>query len=135
MEYPAKVLLAWGEAISGNPSFQQWLLASEYRELGLCCYALRHDAGARDWLMAQGFPHLMALVRGSEGEGQAVMWLERFGFQYLADVARGADNDDEAIHRLMQQGQREWAGIALKIRSVKNQIEDDNNDIHKISRT
>jgi hypothetical protein len=35
----------------------------------------------------------------------------------------------------MQQGQREWAGIALKIRSIKNQIEADNNDIHKIART
>ena len=135
MQYPAKVLLAWGEAISGHAALRNWLLENDYKELGLTCFALRHDQAARDWLMAEGFPHLMALVRGSEGEGQAVVWLERFGFEFLADVARGADNDDDAIHRLMQQGQREWAGIALKIRSIKNQIEADNNDIHKIART
>ena len=42
--------------------------------------------------------------------------------------------NDEAVKRLIKAGQREWAGIALKIRSVKNQIESDNNDMHKISR-
>ena len=38
------------------------------------------------------------------------------------------------IRDSIKAGQREWAGIALKIRSVKNQIESDNNDMHKISR-
>jgi hypothetical protein len=33
----------------------------------------------------------------------------------------------------MQLNQREWAGIALKIRSIKNKIEEDNNDMHRIS--
>jgi hypothetical protein len=73
-------------------------------------------------------------VSGSEGDAQAIQWMEKFGFNYLKDVALGADNDDEAVTRLIKSGQREWAGIALKIRSVKNQIESDNNDMHKISR-
>jgi len=84
--------------------------------------------------MTEGFPHLMALIRGAEGDQDAVGWLTRHGYTNLVGVARGADNDDDAIRRLMARGEREWAGLALKIRSVKNAIEADNADIHKISR-
>lgn len=133
MQYPAKVLLAWGEAISGNVEIRDWLMSNGYRELALTCHALHHVESARSWLMTHQFPHLMALVRGAEGEGKAIEWLDKFGFNFLADVALGADNDDDAIKRLLQANQREWAGIALKIRSVKNEIEAQNNDMHRIS--
>ena len=134
MQYPAKVLLAWGEAISGNLEIQEWLMTNGYPELGLTCHALQLVDSARSWLMANGHPHLMALVSGCEGDKQALLWLEKFGYTYLKDVALGADNDDEAVKRLLKANQREWAGIALKIRAIKNQIESDNNDMHKISR-
>jgi hypothetical protein len=83
--------------------------------------------------MKNGHPHLMAMIRGAEGEGKAIEWLDKFGYNYLAQVALGADNDDAAIERLIKMNQREWAGIALKIRSIKNQIEENNNDMHRIS--
>ena len=83
--------------------------------------------------MQNGHPHLMAMVRGAEGEGNAIVWLDNFGYNYLAQVALGADNDDAAIEKLIKLNQREWAGIALKIRSVKNKIEESNNDMHRIS--
>ena len=83
--------------------------------------------------MQNGHPHLMAMVRGAEGEGKAIVWLKMHGFDYLAYVALGADNDDAAIEKLIKLNQREWAGIALKIRSVKNKIEEKNNDMHRIS--
>jgi hypothetical protein len=133
MQYPAKVLLAWGEAISGNGAIHRWLMQNGYPELGLTCNALHHVESARTWLMQNGHPHLMALVRGAEGEGKAIVWLDNFGYNFLALVALGADNDDQAIQKLMQLNQREWAGIALKIRSIKNKIEEDNNDMHRIS--
>lgn len=133
MQYPAKVLLAWGEAISGNRQLLDWLMKNGYHELGMTCHAIRLVDTARAWLMSNGHPHLMALVNGAEGNEQAVVWLHQFGYSYLADVASGADNDDEAVQRLMQAQQREWAGIALKIRSVKNQIEERHNDWHSLS--
>ena len=34
-QYPVKVLVAWGEAISGNAEFRDWLLGNGYPELGL----------------------------------------------------------------------------------------------------
>ncbi|HBP45749.1 MAG TPA: hypothetical protein DD635_07580 [Flavobacteriales bacterium] len=134
MQYQAKVLLAFGEAISGNREIRDWLMQNGFPELALTCHAIQLDESARSWLMSNQHPHLMAMVSGAEGNSQAVRWLQKFGFNYLKDVALGADNDDEAIKRLIKAQQREWAGIALKIRSVKNQIERDNNDIHKISR-
>ena len=131
---PGESLVGVGEAISGNREIRDWLMQNGYPELALTCHALHLDDSARSWLMANQHPHLMALVSGSEGDAQAIQWMEKFGFNYLKDVALGADNDDEAVKRLIKAGQREWAGIALKIRSVKNQIESDNNDMHKISR-
>ena len=83
--------------------------------------------------MSNGQPHLMALVNGAEGNKNAVVWLRQYGYTYLADMALGADNDDDAIQRLIAAEQREWAGVALKIRSVKNQIEERHNDVHSLS--
>jgi len=134
MEYPAKVLLAWGEAISGNRPLKDWLAENGYGELAMTCHAIRNHQPSRTWLMENGFPHLMAMVRGCEGDGAAISWLKQFNFEFLAWVAEGADNEDEAIKKLMLHQQNEWAGIALKIRSVKNQIETDHNSAYKISR-
>ncbi|MDE0870288.1 MAG: hypothetical protein OSA37_00075 [Flavobacteriales bacterium] len=133
MQYPAKVLIAWGEAISGNRPLRDWLMKHGYEELGMACHALHHVESSRTWLMANGHQRIMAMIRGAEGDPNAILWLQRFGFNYLADVASGADNDDEAVKRLLKANQKEWAGIALKLRFVKNQLEDDNNDVHRIS--
>ena len=134
MQYPAKVLLAWGEAISGNRQLLDWLMKNGYQELGMTCHAIHLVDSARAWLMSNGQPHLMALVNGAEGNKNALVWLHQYGYKNLADMALGADNDDDAIQRLIAAEQREWAGVALKIRSVKNQIEERHNDVHSLSR-
>ena len=134
MQYPAKVLLAWGEAISGNRQLLDWLMKNGYQELGMTCHAIHLVDSARAWLMSNGQPHLMALVNGAEGNKNALVWLHQYGYKHLADMALGADNDDDAIQRLIAAEQREWAGVALKIRSVKNQIEERHNDVHSLSR-
>jgi hypothetical protein len=71
-EYPAKVLLAWGEAISGHAELREWLIKNGYPELGIFTYALRNKADARKWLMDNGHPHLMAVrgaLKGCQGRG------------------------------------------------------------------
>ena len=35
LEYPVKVLLAWGEAIDGKNEFRDFLMKSPYKELGI----------------------------------------------------------------------------------------------------
>ncbi len=133
IQYPVKIILAWGEAISGNSKLRDWLIANGYPELGIFTFALRNDEGSRKWLLDNGHPHLMAVINGAEGNKIAVAWLEKSKLDILAKVARAADNDDEAMLWLHQLDQKEWFMIAQKIRIVKNDIEYDNNDVHRIS--
>ena len=51
LEYPAKVLLAWGEAISGHTGLRDWLMRNGYPELGIFTFALRNQREARQWLI------------------------------------------------------------------------------------
>ncbi len=133
--YPGKVLLAWAEAITGNEELRDWLMASAYPELGVFCHALMNEPTSRSWLRHHGHAHLMALIEGAEGESRAVEWLRHEGGSILADMALAADNDEDALARLMQ-GDPDvngiWVLIALRIQHVKNDIEESNNDVHRI---
>jgi hypothetical protein len=132
-EYPIKRIVAWGEAISGNEEIRDWLTANNYPELAAFTYAINLRDDAREWLMTEGHPELMALVIGSEGGASACKWLRAHGYSKLALVAEGADNEDEAINTLLKEGHREWAMISLKIQYVKNNIQSDHDDVHRIS--
>lgn len=133
--YPNKVLLAWAEAILGHEEIRDWLMASDYPELGVFCHALHNEPTSRAWLRHHGHAHLMALLEGAEGEQKAVDWLRNSAGDTLADMALAADNDEDALGRLMR-GNPDvngiWAQIALRIRHVKNDIEAANNDVHRI---
>lgn len=131
--YPAKILIAWSEAINGHKGIREWLMANGYPELGLFVFALHNQQEARSWLMDNGHPHLMALISGAEGNASALAWLKKFGFDLLEKAARAADNDDEALHWLLEQNEKELAMIAQRMRRVKNEIEANNNDVHRIS--
>ena len=132
--YPVKILLAWGEAISGNVEIRNWLMKNGFEELGVFCFALRNKDEARKWLMDNKHPELMALINGAEGNPSALLWLKNNNFILLHTMALAVDNDDDALRQLMNLKEKEWAGLALKMRAVKNSIEWDNNDVHKISR-
>ncbi|HEX4888466.1 MAG TPA: hypothetical protein VFV37_10515 [Luteibaculaceae bacterium] len=132
--YPQKVLIAWGEAIKGNKAIADWLMKNGYPELGLFCFAVRNNDDAREWLMKNGFPHLMAVINGAEGIKEAISWLEGHKFEALAKVAAAGDGDLEAYKWLKDRQQVELCFIAKNIRDVKDMIEFDNNDPHRISR-
>ncbi len=133
--YPTKVLLAWTEAISGQEPLRDWLMGSDYPELGVFCHALHNEPTSRAWLRHHGHPFLVALLEGAEGEKAAVTWLRQHGGDTLADMALAADNDEEALGRLMR-GNPDvngiWVQIALRLQQVKNSIEESNNDVHRI---
>lgn len=132
-EYPTKVLVAWGEAISGNAAIRDWLIRNGYPELGIFVFALHLKADARKWLMANGHPELMAVIRGIEGDDKALDWLDAHGMPALRKVAE-CGNDDEAFQWLLREGRRELAMLGLKMWSVKMQIEEDHQDPHKYPR-
>lgn len=132
-QYSPKIIVAWGEAISGNTKLRNWLSANGFAELSTFTYALNLNDDARTWLMTEGHPELMALIRGTEGDKKACQWLRQNNFSKLALIAEGADNDNEAINKLLKDGHKEWVMISLKIRAVKNEIQTDNDDWHRFS--
>lgn len=133
LQYPAKVLLAWGEAISGNAKLRDWLTRNGYPELGIFVFALHLKADARKWLMENGHQHLMAVIRGIEGDVEALDWLDHHGLQVLRKVAE-CGGDEQAFQWLLQRQHRELAMLGLKMWSVKMQIEEDHRDPHKYPR-
>ncbi|MFZ1617725.1 MAG: hypothetical protein WAT41_10290 [Flavobacteriales bacterium] len=132
LNYPAKILVAWGEAISGNAQIRDWLITNGYPELGIFVFALHLKADARKWLMENGHPHLMAVIRGIEDDEEALKWLDANNMNVLRKVAESGGNDD-AFQWLLKNDHRELAMLGLKMWSIKIQIEDDHNDPHKYS--
>lgn len=124
------MLVAWGEAISGNKDIRDLLMKSKYKELGIFCFALRNDTKSRAWLLKR-YPHLLALINGSENNLQATEWLEANGFEVLAKMARAGDAEIEPMQWL-QINTPVLAIIAAKILTVNTDIEDNNVDPHKI---
>ena len=127
-QYPEKVLLAWGEAIGGNTEIRDWLLKEGYPELGLFCFALYFDKKASEWLLKNA-PHLLALIKATEGKIEARMWLKA-KFPLLYCLALASDGENEEMEKLIKKD-RLMAGIAQKIKFVKDQIEEANNDVHR----
>ena len=130
-EYPAKVLLAWGEAIAGHAGLRDWLIKNGYPELGLFTFALRNKRDARDWLLKNGHPHLLALIAGMEGDQQALGWLERNDFQVLRHMALIGEEESTSFRWLVDHGHRELAMIALRMLKVKRDLDEQYKDIHR----
>ncbi len=131
LEYEAKIILAWTEAVGGNAKIRDWLIKNGYPELGLFVFALHNQTEARDWLIQNGHPHLMALINGAEGKKNAQLWLKKYNFEILEKVARSGDNEQSAFDWLLKNNHRDFAMLSMRIREVKNTIEMDNIDVHK----
>ena len=135
LKYPPKILVGWAEAIAGNTELRDWFLASEdYKELGMAIYALQLKDDARDWLMQNGYAHLMAMINGVEGNKEALHWLEKNNFQVLKHVALAGDGHEESFQWLTKNGHEEFALISQRIKKLKDEIEEDHNDVHKFGR-
>ena len=129
LTYDIKILLAWGESISGNKKITDFLMKN-IPELGLFYYALRNEVRAQKWLMDHKHPHLMALINGIEGNKEALAWLKKHDFELLHQMALAADGDTEAYKRLAQGEYKIFAMLAKKMEVFKDSIEERNNDPH-----
>ena len=136
LKYSPKILIAWSEAIGGNKDIRDWFMSSEeFKELGIAVHALELDDDARDWLVENGFAHLLAMINGVEGNKDALRWLEQNKFNVLRQVALSGDGNEDAYEWLILNNHPELALISMKIRTLKDNIEEENNDVHKINRS
>lgn len=132
LKYPAKIIVGWAEAIGGNTELRDWFLESDnYKELGMSVYAIHLKDDARDWLMKNGYAHLMAMINGVEGNKEALHWLEINNFHLLKHIARSADGHEDSTKWLIHNKHNDFALVAQKIKIVKDEIEESNNDVHK----
>lgn len=131
--YPAKILLAWAEAIGGNKKIREWLALNGYPELNVFVFALNNKDDALQWLLDNGHQQLAATIAGAEGKKDAVGWLKRHKFDVLVHVALTGDGNQASFKWLVTNGHREMALVAKRIEEVKDMIEQDNNDVHRIS--
>lgn len=131
IDYDIKVLLAWGESISGNQKLTNWLTKNGYPELGLFFYALRNEPRSREWLLQNGHPHLMALINGIEGNEEALDWLKQHGFDLLHSMALAADGENSEHDKMLRADLKIYAMLAKKMEAVKDEIEENKSDFHK----
>ena len=131
-KYDAKILIAWGEAISGNMEIREWLLKNGYHELGIFCYALNNHAPSRKWLMEHKYAHLMAVINGIERNETALNWLGVNGYYILRNIALAADGFETSLEwlKLRHPG---FAVLASKMSYIKTKIDDKNFDPHRIN--
>ena len=132
LEYPSKVLVAWREAIGGNVEFRDFLIRSQYKELGIFCFAILNDKKSRKWLLDNNFGHLLATIEGIEGKDSALVFLKKNGFDLLFHFARSADSWKDSQIWLQKKDKLLYA-ISLKIEYVKDEIELRNQDPHKLN--
>ncbi len=135
LTYDVKILLAWGESITGNKKITEWLMKNGYSELGIFHFALRNEDRSRKWLLDNKFPHLLALINGIEGNKDALEWLQTHGYAILFKMALVGDGHEEVYEEMIQSELKLFAMLAKKMQRVKDEIEEQNNDIHRISRS
>ena len=75
----------------------------------------------------------MALINGIEGNEDALNWLKAHGFELLYQMALAGDGNKEAILYLEQGDRKIFGLLAKRMEVVKDEIQADNIDYHKIS--
>lgn len=131
LNYNAKIVLGWAEAIGGNTKLRDWFATNGYEELSFFCYALLLKSDARDWLMTNGYAHLMACVHAIEEDEAALNWLERYNFNTLKYLALAGRGEKEGYVWIKENLSVEYFILAQKIQEVKDDIEENHNDTHK----
>ncbi len=132
ISYPPKILVAWKEALSRNRDIRDWLIKNGYKELGMFCFALNNDQKAKQWLLDNGYAHLLATINAAEGDETAMIWLKTGKFDFLYHIARSIEGYEDSKFWLKTKDKLLLA-IALQMELVKDEIDMNNNDPHKIN--
>jgi len=130
IDYPAKIILAWCKAIDRNTDILQWLKENGYQELVMATYAIYLREDARVWLQKNGYTHLMAMINAAEGNEPAQKWLLRNNFETLYHIAMAVESEMESFDWLGKNAPADIFLLAQTIKKVKDQIEENHNDVH-----
>ena len=136
--YHPKIILAWAKSIDGEEKFLDYLKDNGFKELVMATHAILLKDKARDWLMENGYPHVMAMINGAEGNEQALSWLKMNDFMVFYHIALAVDHQSElsvanptGFYWLKKYATHDIFLLTEVIQRVKDEIEDDNRDVHK----
>lgn len=132
-DYHPKIILAWAKAIEGNTDLMKYLLDNGYTELTMAAHAIRLKDEARDWLMDNGYPHMMAMINAAEGNEQAQQWLKMNNYLLFYNMAIAIDGEMEGFKWINLNSTQEIFYLTKIIKQVKDDIEEEHNDTHRMS--
>lgn len=132
-EYHPKIIIAWAKALEGNTDLLEYLLNNGYKELVMATHAIKLKDKARNWLMENGYPHLMAMINAAEGNQQALRWLNKNDFKLFYHMAIAIDGEKEGFIWINRHATQDLFLLTKSIKKVKDEIEEDHNDVHKRS--
>lgn len=130
IDYHGKIIIAWSKAIEGNDDIMSWLKENGFEELFMATYAIYLKDEARDWLQNNGYAHLLAMINAAEGNESAQQWLLVHNFEALYHIAMAVENEQSSWEWLGKNAPADIFILARSIKKVKDQIEENHNDIH-----
>jgi ribosomal protein S15P/S13E len=130
INYPAKIILAWAKAIEGNDEILLWLKDNGFEELTMATYAILLKDEAREWLPKNGYPQLLAFINAAEGNEKAQRWLFLNDMELLYHMALAIEDEQPSWEWLGQNATADLFLLTRTIKKVKDDIEENHNDIH-----
>lgn len=134
INYPPKIILAWAKAIEGNSDILVWLKENGYIELAIATHAIYLKDEARQWLTKNGYSHLMAMINGAEGNETAQKWLLAHNFDILYHMALAIEDEQSSWEWLGENVTVDMFLLTQTIKKVKDQIEENHNDVHSFGK-
>lgn len=134
VNYPSLVFIAWAKAVEGNEDLQHWLRDNGYPELYMATFAILLKDEARNWLIENGYAHLMAMINAAEGNLKAQEWLLKNNFETLYHMSLAIDHEDNSWFWLAKYTSQEVRILTKSIQRVKDEIEENHNDMHSIGK-
>lgn len=130
MNYHPKIILAWVKALEGDEKFAIWLKENDFEELVFANAAIYLKDDARKWLMNNGYPHLMAMINAAEGDKKAQNWLLANDFELLFHIALAVEDNQDSWRWLKTNTTQDLFILAVSIKKIKDNIEENHNDVH-----
>ena len=134
INYSSLVIIAWTKAVEGNEDLQLWLRDNGYPELYMATFAILLKDEARNWLIENGYAHLMAMINAAEGNLKAQEWLLKNNFETLYHMSLAIDHEDNSWFWLAKYASQEIRILTKSIQRVKDEIEENHNDMHSIGK-
>ncbi len=129
LEYPVKILVAFGESIKGNEEIHEWLLNNGYPELGALSNAIRGSDDAFKWLM-KFKPELAALDSAIDNDPKALLWLNVHKLYFLEVFADACRGKKEALQWLGKKDLKVFLRLAQIIKDFRDRQTYDYHKMH-----